>query len=227
DGTEIDRWNANSTNGNNNVASNASFRTRTIASQQLAAGDVITVTGTTNAGEFARFDYIEFIPRSTTPSSSGTGEGVITTTEVAPSATTQAAINFEQTYQAEDATLDRASIKSGIANADGEYAHLWKTTASSASDGIEWTIDVPVAGFYQLDWKYGLSEKYAANAPLDLIVNGDRSETLEFSNTGRWLNWETTSRTVYLEAGANTIRLEGTGFGSANIDWMKVTGVSD
>ncbi|MGK7906722.1 MAG: PQQ-dependent sugar dehydrogenase [Synechococcus sp.] len=61
DGTEIDSWVANSTSGNNNVASAASFRTRTIVNQQLTAGQAIAVTGTRDVDEFARLDYIEFI----------------------------------------------------------------------------------------------------------------------------------------------------------------------
>ncbi|MGK7909764.1 MAG: DUF4347 domain-containing protein [Synechococcus sp.] len=132
--------------------------------------------------------------------------------------------NFQRIYQAENADRQRASVKRGF-NASGRYAHLWKSTSRSQRDGLDWSIDVPTAGFYQLDWRYALARGYARNAPLGLFVNGDRSENVAFSNTGRWNNWRTTGQRVYLEAGENTIRLEGLGNGSANIDWMRVTSV--
>lgn len=87
---------------------------------------------------------------------------------------------------------------------------------------IEWTIDVPVAGEYTLDFRFahgGTDER-----PSEIKVNGEIVEPeLAFNPTGGWANWIYTSTKASLKAGENIIVATGVGAsGGANIDHLKV-----
>ncbi|OAI48663.1 hypothetical protein AYO44_06785 [Planctomycetaceae bacterium SCGC AG-212-F19] len=61
-GTQIDSWVANqNTTGSSSPDATNRF-TRTVGTLSLKPGDVFTLTGLSNSGEYARFDYIDFIP---------------------------------------------------------------------------------------------------------------------------------------------------------------------
>ncbi|MEL6552364.1 MAG: SGNH/GDSL hydrolase family protein [Cyanobacteria bacterium J06621_11] len=62
----LDDWQAANTAGGT-LPSAQSLVRRTISDVSLKNGDTLVLTGTENAGEAARVDYIEFIPRSNTP----------------------------------------------------------------------------------------------------------------------------------------------------------------
>ncbi|PRX28273.1 PelA/Pel-15E family pectate lyase [Orenia metallireducens] len=87
---------------------------------------------------------------------------------------------------------------------------------------LEWTVDIPAAGKYTLQFRYGNGA--SANRPAEIKVNGDVVEpNLAFDSTGAWDNWVTTETTVNLQAGKNVIRATATGAsGGANIDHLRV-----
>ena len=64
--SQIDTWTADSTTGGWLPSAQALVR-RTISGISLSTGDSIRLTGTEDAGEAARIDYIEFVPISTNP----------------------------------------------------------------------------------------------------------------------------------------------------------------
>ncbi len=60
--------------------------------------------------------------------------------------------------------------------------------------------------------------------PANIIVNGSTVTSSTFGGTGAWTTWATTTLTVNLNAGSNTIRLSPTtANGLANIDFIEVT----
>ncbi|MCR2807386.1 pectate lyase [Paenibacillus soyae] len=87
---------------------------------------------------------------------------------------------------------------------------------------IEWTIDVPAAGEYTLEFRYGHGG--TDKRPAAISVNGEVvEEELAFDPTGDWTNWLTISTKAELKAGKNVIRATGAGAsGGANIDHMRV-----
>lgn len=58
----------------------------------------------------------------------------------------------------------------------------------------------------------------------DLVVNGSTARSVSFESTGAWNTWVTTTLTVTMTAGSNTIRLSPTSSsGLPNIDYLDVT----
>ncbi len=86
---------------------------------------------------------------------------------------------------------------------------------------IEWTVDVPVAGLYQLDFRY--AHAGGSNRPAEVSINGSAIEELDFAPTGDWAGWKLESTSLELEAGENVIRLTATGAeGGGNIDHLRI-----
>ena len=65
-GNDLDDWKASRTSGGKLPTAQALVR-RTISNVNLLKGDLLQLTGTEDAGEAARVDYIEFLPKSTQP----------------------------------------------------------------------------------------------------------------------------------------------------------------
>lgn len=88
---------------------------------------------------------------------------------------------------------------------------------------IEWTVDVPEAGIYTLQFRYAHAE---GNRPLEVQVNGEVVEKeLAFLGTGDWANWQTVSTAAELKKGKNTIIVKAIGAdGGGNIDHLKILG---
>jgi hypothetical protein len=132
------------------------------------------------------------------------------------SATTQAATST--VYQAENAVLSGAVFANNQTGYTGtgfvDYINL-------SNDYIEWTVSVPTAGTYTLDFRYGNGG--TTNRPLELRVNGAVANgSLAFAPTGAWTTWTLSSAPVSLAAGTNKIRLTATGASGANIDSLTV-----
>lgn len=86
----------------------------------------------------------------------------------------------------------------------------------------EWTVNRQAAGNATL--RFGFANGTTANRPMDIFVNGTLvAGELSFPGTGAWTNWQTTSITVALTAGANTIRaVSTTATGGPNLDYVDV-----
>jgi len=121
-------------------------------------------------------------------------------------------------YEAENAVLSGVPIStlwSGYSGTGfGDYIN-------PTSDYINWTVNVPSAGNYQLGFRYALGR--GANRPLELKVNGTVVESaLAFPPTATWTDWQFVRINAALVAGDNSIRLTAIGMSGANMDRLEV-----
>ena len=132
------------------------------------------------------------------------------------SATTQA--STATTYEAENATIVGAVFAN---NQPGYTGTGFVDYLNPSGDYIEWTISVPAAGNYTLDFRYGNGS--TTNRPLELRVNqAVVNSSLPFTPTASWTAWSISGTTVSLNSGVNTIRLTAIGSSGANIDSLTV-----
>lgn len=99
---------------------------------------------------------------------------------------------------------------------------------SSTTAFVEWTVVVPTAGSYAVDFLYSAGDGAATRR---VRVNGSTvASSANFSATTNWSTWATSTKTYNLVAGANTIRLDRnptTGsVGWLNLDAIRVTAPS-
>ncbi|MDL4839809.1 pectate lyase [Aquibacillus rhizosphaerae] len=123
-------------------------------------------------------------------------------------------------YEAENAQIDAAIIDNKHVGFTGTGFVDYSPNAPGG--WIEWTVDVPVDGIYNLDFRY--AHGGTDQRPSDISVNGELvQEKLAFAPSGGWATWVTTSMKAELKSGENVIRATGAGAsGGANIDHLKV-----
>ena len=141
--------------------------------------------------------------------------GTATIIDNDPVTTTSA---FEKTLQAEDATLSGPIVFAGRDAEGSGYADY----QNASGDFIEWTVNAPSSGSYQLSWRY---QNGSSNRPLELAVNGGVIDSsLDFPFSGGWTSndWTFISQAVNLDSGNNTIRLTANGKSGANFDYLNV-----
>jgi hypothetical protein len=119
-------------------------------------------------------------------------------------------------YEAENAVLNRAGVRFAAGGASSErvvgkidYADSW----------VEFRdVTVPSAGVYQLRVRFANGS--SGTSTYNLSVNGGSSTPLSLAAAG-WDNWQTTTITLSLNAGANTLRFtKGTNF--AELDCIEL-----
>lgn len=91
-----------------------------------------------------------------------------------------------------------------------------------AGDWLEYSIDIPSAGTYTLEYRVA-SE--ASSGAIEFQVNGQALATTLVPNSGGWQNWTTLQTSINLTAGNHTIRLLATG-SLWNINWFQLTQTS-
>jgi hypothetical protein len=124
---------------------------------------------------------------------------------------------YNTIYQAEEAVYSGATLAATYAGYHGSGYLVYK---NPYNDFIEWTVDVPSSGSYNLIFRYA-NDSWPR--PLELKVNGSVKEaSLKFPATGAWTNWEVVSSTQSLNAGENIIRLTAIGLSGSNIDELRV-----
>ncbi|HYF66975.1 MAG TPA: chitobiase/beta-hexosaminidase C-terminal domain-containing protein [Ohtaekwangia sp.] len=129
---------------------------------------------------------------------------------------------FTTTLEAENATLSGVSVK---ASGTGFTGTGFADYDGNSGTYIHWAVNVPAAGQYRLDFRYGNGSN--KSRPLAIAVNGTTTEgSKPFPSTVSWDNWSIVSSTVQLNAGANTIRATSIGSGGANFDHLVVTGLA-
>jgi len=122
-----------------------------------------------------------------------------------------------QILQAEDATLNGAIEET---NQTGYIGTGFVDFVNATGDYIQWTVNVPTAGSYDLSFRYALPN---GGRPLELKVNNVvKIASLDFPATGLWNTWEYVSTSQTLNAGNNTIRLTTNGSNGGNIDELRV-----
>lgn len=87
---------------------------------------------------------------------------------------------------------------------------------------IEWTVELPEAGEYTLEFRYASGA--AEDRPAEIKVNGSIvAPQLSFPSTGDFVVWRTVSTKATLKAGINVIRATAVGSnGGANIDHLRI-----
>ncbi|WP_020208301.1 CBM35 domain-containing protein [Gilvimarinus chinensis] len=90
---------------------------------------------------------------------------------------------------------------------------------------INWSVEVPTTGTYQLNWRYANGSD---NRPGNVLVNGSNQAYVDMNPTSAWNDFTGTGTvSVYLNAGYNELRLQAAGgSGLANVDSLSITGSS-
>lgn len=131
----------------------------------------------------------------------------------------------DQMYEAEEAELFAAII---------DHKHPGYTGTGfvdfypNAPGGwIEWTVSLPEAGEYTLQFRYALGA--AEDRPAEIRVNGEIAVAqLSFPSTGDFATWKSVSAKADLQEGENIIRMTATAAnGGANIDHLRITNSDD
>ncbi|GAA2148022.1 CBM35 domain-containing protein [Glycomyces algeriensis] len=142
-------------------------------------------------------------------------------------------VPFHGTWEAEDAAVTAGAVynEGSAANPFGFPASGGKSVGSlnRADSRVEFTVDVPEAGAYDLTVTYGNTygrdlAQGASPTEQFLTVNGGEAATVTYPSTMQWGSRGQVHLQVELEAGANTIALAksdpeaGTAYGEAGID---------
>lgn len=190
-----------------------------------AAGTVVTLTATANSG----YTFSNW---------SGSASGTSTSTTVTMNSNLSATANFTTTGSGgTGSTLrieDNATSSTGLCSYDGSLSA--NTAASngyvinlsnSSGKGITWSVNAGATGSYTLTWRYKNQGSQAATSAA-LKVNGTTvNSAISFPKTASSTTFTTTSATVTLNSGANTIRIETTQSSEfADIDYIEITGTS-
>ncbi|MCP8899251.1 DUF5010 C-terminal domain-containing protein [Gilvimarinus sp. HB14] len=132
--------------------------------------------------------------------------------------------------QASTLTLEESEGFCGVdGSVDNNHAGYngdgFSNTENTQGTGIEWSVVVPSAGNYQLNWRYANG---GDDRPGNLMVNGVTQTNVSMPATSNWDDYTGTGTVnVYLDAGYNDLRLQATGSsGLANVDSLSITGNS-
>ncbi|MFI0449865.1 discoidin domain-containing protein [Actinomadura sp. 6N118] len=122
-------------------------------------------------------------------------------------------------HQAEDATISQGVVESNHAGFTGTGFVNYTNVAGSY---VEFTVNAAQAGNTTLTLRY--ANGTTTDRPMDIVVNGAVvSAARSFAGTGAWTSWATTTITVPLNAGANTIRATATtANGGPNLDKITI-----
>ena len=88
---------------------------------------------------------------------------------------------------------------------------------------VQWSVSAPAAGTATVGIRY--ANGTTTNRPMDIAVNGSVAVAgKSFNPTANWDTWATTTFTVTLAAGSNTIRATATtSNGGPNVDYLNLT----
>jgi hypothetical protein len=120
-------------------------------------------------------------------------------------------------YEAEAAVCD------GTVDSDhtGFSGTGFCNTTNTVGASVTWTATADIADTATLTVRY--ANGTTTDRPMDLTINGSVNGTLPFPPTGSWDTWTTTTVTVTLTAGGNTIRVSATtANGGPNLDYLEV-----
>lgn len=122
-----------------------------------------------------------------------------------------------QVLQAENGTVSGAVVAT---NQAGYYGTGFVDFTNATGDYLQWTVNVPLAGTYDLSFRYALP---SGGRPLELKINGTvKNSSLDFPATGLWDSWEKVVTSQLLNAGNNTVRLTTNGSNGGNIDELVI-----
>ena len=134
-----------------------------------------------------------------------------------PGATPALAASTRYEAEAAPATCD------GTVDADhaGHSGTGFCNGGNAIGAAAQFTVSAPAAGTVNLGVRFANGTTTAR--PADVVVNGGRVTTVAFNGTAAWTTWATTTLTVSVNAGSNTIRFSPTtAAGLPNIDYLDV-----
>jgi lysophospholipase L1-like esterase len=136
-----------------------------------------------------------------------------TVTVLAGNPATAAAIR----YQAETApTVCTGTIDSNHAGYSGTG---FCNGDNAVGAGVQFSVTASAAGAATLAVRF--ANGTTTDRPADVLVNGTRVSTAAFGGTGAWTTWSTSTLSVSLNAGSNTVRLSPTtAAGLPNVDYL-------
>jgi hypothetical protein len=137
--------------------------------------------------------------------------------------------SFQQRYEAENASVYRASRLSASSASNGGYVGRIDNTGDPRSDSyVDFVVNVPAARSYTMT--IGYANATGATATQGLAYNGSAWSTVSYPPTAAWgVFGSTVNVSVSLKAGYNVIRLAkgapffagGTGY--AELDYIQLT----
>ena len=86
-------------------------------------------------------------------------------------------------------------------------------------DYLTYNIDVPTTGEYKIDFRVASRSN---DSEFDVYQGDDKLTSIDKEVTGGWQTWKTTSKTVSLDAGKQTITVSSTVTGW-NLNWIEFT----
>ncbi|MGB3850859.1 MAG: carbohydrate-binding protein [Tunicatimonas sp.] len=122
-------------------------------------------------------------------------------------------------YQAEDAAYNPGSVDT---QHEGYTGSGYVNTDNQVGSYVEWTVSVSEKATYPIEVTY--ANGASQNRDMGVSANGQTvHQSVDFSATGSWKNWQVTSFNVPLSVGSNKIRLtSNTSSGASNLDKLAV-----
>jgi pectate lyase len=199
-----------------------------------AAGGTVTGAGTYNAGTA--------VTVTATPAAgytftgwSGDASGTATSVTVTMNSNKSVTANFQAQSGGGTSTIrieDDATAAQGFCSYEGAIssntgANNGKVVnlTNSVGKGVNWKVNAPAAGTYTLTWRY-VNSSSSNTYTMALIINGVTVNSAQpFPRTSGSTVFSTSTATVSLNAGGNTIRLQSVAStATADIDWIEITG---
>ncbi|MCI9843526.1 InlB B-repeat-containing protein [Flavobacterium pectinovorum] len=186
-----------------------------------ASGTVVTLTATPASG----YTFTSWSNGATTATTTATITANTTLT-----ATFTAITSGSSTLRIDDSTTTTngycgadGSRQNSYTGADGGY---YINLSNSSAKGVNYAVNVPQSGTYTIKFRYSNGGSSSATVAKVLVNGTNAIASLSFPKTTNWNTWNTTSSaTISLAGGVNTIRLETTVNSEfAIIDWLEVTG---
>jgi Carbohydrate binding module (family 35) len=116
------------------------------------------------------------------------------------------ATSYQQTYEAENATVVNSEIESSSSASNGYFVGNINGSGDERSDSfVDFLVNVPSAGRYSMSIRYANGGATASTQ--GLAYDGGAWSTVSYPPTGGWGSFGSVSTSVTLSAGSNVIRL--------------------
>jgi Chondroitinase B/Carbohydrate binding module (family 6) len=143
----------------------------------------------------------------------------LTTADVGPAAGDSGGGGTPVRYEAESATISQGTVATNHTGYSGTgFVDYTNVTGSY----VQWTVSASAAGTATVSIRF--ANGTTTNRPMDIAVNGTVvAAGKAFNPTGSWDTWQTTTVSVPVNAGTNTVRATATtANGGPNVDYIDV-----